>query len=133
MGRARGLRLLLDTPAVLWWVLGDERLSPRARDAIASADEALVSAVSAMEVATKFRIGKLPQAAPIAGDLHRCLPDHGFVPLALTLRHGDVAGMLRIPHNDPFDRLLIAQSQVEQVPLVSNETLFDDFGVRRLW
>ena len=63
---------------------------------------------------------------------HRII-EHGFVPLALTVKHGDRAGMLDIPHRDPFDRLLIAQAQIEDAYLVSNEALFDRFGVRRLW
>ena len=61
------------------------------------------------------------------------IAQHGFDPLELTMAHGDRAGMLAIPHRDPFDRLLIAQAPVEQAYLVSNEALFDTFGVLRLW
>lgn len=128
------MKLLLDTHAILWWLLGDERLSAQSREAIGRSDsEVLVSSVSAMEVGTKFRIGKLPEAAPIAGRLGERIAEHGFRALPLTLAHGDAAGLLHIPHRDPFDRLLIAQAQIEQAWLVSNEALFDQFGVRRLW
>jgi PIN domain nuclease of toxin-antitoxin system len=128
------LKLLLDTHAVLWWLLGDARLSVAARAAIDdSNDPVLVSSVSAMEVATKYRIGKLPEAAVIAGHFAEKIVEHGLEPLALTLAHGDLAGMLPFDHRDPFDRLLIAQAQIEQALLVSNEVLFDGFGVQRLW
>lgn len=128
------MKLLLDTHALLWWLLGDDRLSAKARDAIAaSSDAVFASSVSAMEVATKFRIGKLPEARPIAGNLAVKIEEHGFVPLPVSIVHGDVAGLLNFPHRDPFDRLLIAQAQVERAWLVSNEALFDQFGVRRLW
>lgn len=128
------MKLLLDTHTLLWWLLGDGRLSDLAREAIAAnANQTFVSSVSAMEVATKFRIGKLPEARPIAGNLASKIAQHGFTPLPVSVEHGDVAGLLEVPHRDPFDRLLIAQAQVEQAWLVSNEALFDQFGVRRLW
>jgi PIN domain nuclease of toxin-antitoxin system len=128
------VKLLLDTHAILWWLLGDARLSAEARTAIDDAGgPVLISSVSAMEVSTKYRIGKLPEAAAIAGQFTEKIVEHGFEPLALSLAHGDLAGMLDIPHRDPFDRLLIAQAQIEQAIFVSNESLFDRFGVRRLW
>ena len=134
MGRRARLRLLLDTHAVLWWLQGDEALSRRARDAIADdASEVFVSAASAMEITTKYRIGKLPRAARLARGFEEMLDSQGFTPLPISLRHAQVAGLLAIPHKDPFDRLLIAQAQIETLTLVSNEALFDGFGVMRLW
>ena len=128
------MRLLLDTHAILWWLLGNAKLSRVARDAIEMPGAlVMVSSVSAMEVATKYRIGKLPEATAIAGCMADRIVEHGFVPLDLTMAHGDLAGMLAIPHRDPFDRLLIAQAQIEQAYLVSNEAVFDRFGVLRLW
>lgn len=129
------MRLLLDTHAVLWWLLGDEQLSRRAREVIAArANEIFVSSVSAMEVATKYRLGKLPEAEGIAGRFIETVEAHGFRALPMTLEHGDRAGLLSIPHRDPFDRLLIAQALVENLGLVSNEKRFDVWGVvRRLW
>lgn len=128
------MKLILDTHAALWWLLDDPRLPERATNAIRNAEnEVYLSAVSAMEVATKFRIGKLPQAAAIAGRLADVSVAHAFIALPISLAHGDLAGSLQHRHGDPFDRLLIAQALIEQASLVSNETLFDDFGVRRLW
>jgi len=86
-----------------------------------------------MEVATKFRIGKLPHAALLAQDFEAIIADQGFAELPITVRHARAAGELNIAHKDPFDRLLIAQAQAEDMVLISNEALFDDFAVKRLW
>lgn len=128
------LRLLLDTHALIWWLAGDDALSDRAREAIADENNAVaVSAASAMEVATKFRIGKLSQAALLAQNFEAIIADQGFVELAINVHHARLAGEMNIAHKDPFDRLLIAQAQAEDMVLVSNEVLFDDFAVKRLW
>lgn len=128
------MRLLLDTHALIWWLAGDEALSNRAREAIGDeANSIAVSAASAMEVATKFRIGKLPNAALLAQDFEAIIADQGFVELAITIHHALRAGEMNIAHKDPFDRLLIAQAQSEDMVLISNETLFDGFAVKRLW
>jgi PIN domain nuclease of toxin-antitoxin system len=129
-----GLKLLLDTHALIWWLAGDEALSRRAREAIADeANSVAVSAASAMEVATKFRIGKLPDAALLAQEFEAIISDQGFTELAITVHHARLAGDMNISHKDPFDRLLIAQAQAEDMVLVSNEALFDSFAVQRVW
>lgn len=128
------MKLLLDTHALIWWLADDPALPEPAREGIAeAANEVFVSAASAMEVVTKHRLGKLPEAAELARDFETIVEDQGFRPLPISLRHAAVAGGLRIAHKDPFDRLLIAQSLVEGNVLVSNERVFDDFGVTRLW
>lgn len=128
------MRLLLDTHALIWWLAGDEALSLHARAAIADeANSVAVSAASAMEVATKFRIGKLAQAALLAQEFEAIVAGQGFAELAITLHHARLAGGMNIAHKDPFDRLLIAQAQAENMVLVSNEALFDGFAVQRLW
>jgi PIN domain nuclease of toxin-antitoxin system len=128
------MRLLLDTHALLWWLAGDEQLSPSARTAIADQDnDVFVSAASAWEIATKHRIGKLPAVAVIVADLDRVLLDQSFIGLPISIRHGQAGGALPGPHRDPFDRMLIAQAMLEELPLVSNEVVFDAYGVRRLW
>jgi PIN domain nuclease of toxin-antitoxin system len=128
------LRLLLDTHALIWWLAGDEALGLRAREAIADEDNAVaVSAASAMEIATKFRIGKLAQAALLAQNFDAIIADQGFTELPISIRHARMAGEMNIAHKDPFDRLLIAQAQAEDMALVSNEVLFDDFTVKRIW
>lgn len=128
------LRLLLDTHALIWWLAGDEALSRRARDAIADEiNEIAVSAASAMEIATKFRIGKLPGAALLAQSFEEIIAEQGFGELPISVHHARLAGEMNIVHKDPFDRLLIAQAQAEDMVLVSNEALFDGFAVKRLW
>ena len=128
------MRLLLDTHALIWWLAGDDALSRRAREAIANEDNPVaVSAASAMEVATKFRIGKLPNAALLAQNFEAIVAGQGFDSLAISIHHAKLAGEMNITHKDPFDRLLIAQAQAEDMMLVSNEVLFDDFAVKRLW
>lgn len=86
-----------------------------------------------MEIATKFRIGKLPEGRLLAGDFEDQLSAHGFSALSLTPKHAQFAANLLIANKDPFDRMLIAQSIIEGIPLVSNEAGFDDFGVSRIW
>ncbi len=128
------MKMLLDTHALLWWLAGDETLSQKARDEIGNTDnEIMVSAASAMEVATKFRIGKLPEAAYLARNFREAIGDQGFSELGISVRHALLAGEMAIPHKDPFDRLLMAQAMLEDLVLVSNEAVFDEFGVRRLW
>jgi PIN domain nuclease of toxin-antitoxin system len=128
------LRLLLDTHALIWWLAGDEALSRRAREAIADeVNEIAVSAASAMEIATKFRIGKLPGAALLAQSFEEVIAEQGFGELPISVHHARSAGEMNIPHKDPFDRLLIAQAQTEDMVLISNEALFDGFAVKRLW
>lgn len=128
------MRLLLDTHALIWWLAGDDALSGPARDAIGDESNTVaVSAASAMEVSTKFRLGKLPNATLLARDFERIVADQGFAELAISVRHARIAGEMNIAHKDPFDRLLIAQAQSEAMILVSNEALFDGFAVQRLW
>jgi PIN domain nuclease of toxin-antitoxin system len=128
------LRLLLDTHALIWWLAGDEAISRRAREAIADeVNDIAISAASAMEIATKFRIGKLPGAALLAQNFEEIIAEQGFGELPISVHHARLAGEMNIAHKDPFDRLLIAQAQVEDLVLVSNEALFDGFAIKRLW
>lgn len=128
------MRVLLDTHALIWFVAGSENLPVVARGVIADAgNEVFVSAVSAMEVTTKFRLGKLPSAAALANDFERVIAERGFLPLPITVGHAERAGAMAIPHKDPFDRLLIAQAMAEGMTLISNEAVFSSFGVGRLW
>ena len=128
------MRLLLDTCALLWWLAGSGRLSVAACRAIADEDnEVFVSAASAWEIATKHRLGKLPGAEELAADFSRCLAPQGFKELAISARDGQLAGGLQGSHRDPFDRMLIAQALNHDLVLVTNESLFDQYGVRRIW
>ena len=128
------MRLLLDTHALLWWLLDDPRLSRPAVAAIDSPDSrALVSAVSVFEIATKHRLGKLPLPLAMAADIAGAVEEQGFETLPLDPRTAEQAGRLPGPHRDPFDRLLIAQAMGGDLVLISNEVAFDRYGVRRLW
>ncbi len=126
--------LLLDTHALIWAAQEPELLSDKARAAIESTDNIVfASATSAMEIATKYRLGKLVVSPTLAEHFAEEVTGRGFVILPISADHGQRAGLLNIPHKDPWDRLLIAQSQIEGIRLVSNEKLFDDFHVSRYW
>jgi PIN domain nuclease of toxin-antitoxin system len=129
------VRLLLDTHAFLWWVFADAKLSRLARAAIDDDVEntVIVSADSAWEITTKYRIGKLADARVVADDVSGAVAAEGFNELAISVRHAQRAGNLVGHHQDPFDRMLIAQAMLEDLTLVSNERAFDAYGVRRLW
>lgn len=128
------MRILLDTHAFLWWLAGSDRLSETARTAVAEpANAILVSAASAWEITTKHRLGRLPGADVVAADVQASIEDQGFQQLPITVAHAERAGRLPGLHRDPFDRMLIAQSLAHDLPLVSIESLFDGYGIRRIW
>ena len=119
------MRLLLDTHALLWW-LADEGLTTPARDAIADpGNVVMVSAASAWEISIKKALGKL--AAP--DDLEHQVLASGFLPLQISLAHGVAAGRLERYHEDPFDRMLIAQARAEGLTIVTRDKRFDEYGV----
>jgi len=128
------LRALLDTHTLLWWILEDPALSQTARETIAeTSNTILVSAASAWELAIKFRLGKLPRAGDLVSNFLSEVEREGFQLLPISAEHGIRAGLLAGPHRDPFDRMLIAQSQAENTPIISNEIVFENYGIRRLW
>jgi len=128
------VKLLLDTHALLWWLAGDKQLSPTARWALEDeGNPVYVSAASAWEVATKHRLGRLPRIGPLAKDFAGEIARQGFLELAITLDDGQRAGALSGEHRDPFDRMLMAQAQANHLALVSNEEVFDHYGLIRVW
>jgi PIN domain nuclease of toxin-antitoxin system len=127
------LRLLLDTATLIWWVMGSQRLSLAACRAIEGAETVHVSAITAMELSTKFRIGKLPEAALLVSEFHDRMVDENFLPLPLEAAHALLAGQIDAAHRDPFDRMLAAQARVEQLAVVSPDTAFDVLGAQRIW
>ncbi len=128
------MRALLDTHTLLWWLADDPGLTRPARKIIADTKNILiVSAASAWEIATKVRLGKLPTAGSLVADFAGHLEREGFQFLSISVEHGIRAGLLAGSHKDPFDRMLIAQAQAENLPIVSNEALFDAYGLRRIW
>lgn len=127
------MRLLLDTHALIWWAGEPAQLGRAARDAIDDADEVRVSAVSVYEMSLKHALGKLPGVADLLPDLRGFMVAQQFRELPLSIAHADLAGRLPLDHRDPFDRMIVAQALSEDLTLVSNEDLFDRYGVRRLW
>lgn len=128
------MRLLLDTHALLWHLSGNELMSATARASITdSANIIVVSAASGWEITTKHRIGKLPDATRIAQDVEASLSGLGYELLPISMRHAQLAGALPGRHGDPFDRMLAAQAQIEAMPIISGDRVFDGFGVRRVW
>jgi PIN domain nuclease of toxin-antitoxin system len=128
------LRCLLDTHTLIWWMTSDSHLSKAANEMIGdTATTPVVSAVSAWEIATKVRLGRLPAAASLVHDFAADLTRLGIEILAVTAGHGIRAGLLPGPHRDPFDRMLIAQALSENIPIVSNDRALDAYGVFRLW
>jgi PIN domain nuclease of toxin-antitoxin system len=119
------VNLLLDTHAVLWW-LADQELNDEARDLIASPDNlVLVSAASVWEIAIKRSLGKLRTGE----DLVAAIDEAGFDPLPITFEHAEIAGALPAHHNDPFDRMLIAQAQVLGSAVVTRDAAFSAYSV----
>ncbi|MBP6013736.1 MAG: type II toxin-antitoxin system VapC family toxin [Alphaproteobacteria bacterium] len=128
------MRLLLDTHSLLWWMFDDKTLSRKAEKAIADdQNEVFVSAASAWEITTKFRVGKLPHAAVVANDVAASIDAEGFKALSVSLAHAQLAGALGGDHRDPFDRMLIAQAILENMLFVTNEARFDAYPIKRLW
>jgi PIN domain nuclease of toxin-antitoxin system len=123
------VRVLLDTHTLIWWATDDPKLSRDARSVLSSFDtEVFVSAASAWEVSTKVRIGKLPGAEMFAAEFPSRVGRLGFRELAISVEHGQRAGLLPGAHKDPFDRMLIAQAQAENMPIVSNERVWGSDG-----
>ena len=128
------MRLLLDTPAFIWWVNGSEQLPRRARRAIDDdANVVFVSAASAWEITTKYHRGRLDEAVAMAPVIPGAIADQGFGELPITVEDAARAGALPGPINDPFDRMLIAHALSRNLVLISNESTFDRYGIRRLW
>jgi PIN domain nuclease of toxin-antitoxin system len=127
------LRLLLDTSALIWWANDSVRLSRAARDGIRHAETVLVSAITAMELSTKLRIGKLPEARLLVEEFDARCANEGFVLLPLSHKHALFAGAIQAEPHDPFDRMIAAQAVVEGLTIVSSDIAFDALGARRLW
>jgi PIN domain nuclease of toxin-antitoxin system len=127
------MRLLLDTHTFIWW-LEDRGLSPAAREAVMTPTNSVyVSMVSAYEISLKVTIGKLPGCAALLPRFSETLLKAGFHHLEATVRHGLEAGRLPRHHRDPWDRVLAAQALGEDMSLVSNDAVFDAYGVTRVW
>jgi len=128
------VKILLDTHAFLWWATDDPRLSATARAAIGDeANNVLISAACAWEIATKHRLGKLGEAAGAVARFGELVAADGFEHLSVTYLHALRAGSYPSMHRDPFDRMLASQSELEGLPLVTRDPAFEDFGTKTLW
>jgi len=128
------VRFLLDTHTLLWCFSSSPSLSVRARRLVEDgSNEIFVSAASAWEIATKVRLGKLPTGEELIADFGRYLARLGFDDLPVSVSHAVRAGTLPGEHRDPFDRMLISQAQSENLPIISNDRIFDAFHVQRIW
>ena len=127
------MNLLIDTHVLLWWWTEEEQLSGRAKATILdSRNRSYVSAAVAWELAIKVNLGKL-DAREVVSNLKQLLIEEGFRRLAISTDHALRAGLLPMLHRDPFDRLLVAQAQALNSPIVSADAIFDRYGARRIW
>ena len=128
------MRVLLDAHALLWYTLGDPKLSATAKALILGpANEILMSPASYWEIAIKVSIGKLALQQPFEVFVDACQNKYGFRILHVEPKHAAALTSLPFHHKDPFDRLLIAQAMVEGIPIVSSDKDLDAYSVTRLW
>ena len=127
------MNLLIDSHVVLWWFSRSRKLSPPALAALQDLQNRVyVSAAVAWELAIRVNLSKL-EARSLVENLPQLLLEEGFRRLAISMDHALRAGLLPRHHNDPFDRMLIAQAQALNLPIVSADVIFDSYGVRRIW
>jgi PIN domain nuclease of toxin-antitoxin system len=125
---------LVDTHALLWWLFDDRRLSRRARAALRDPQNRIsVSSASAWEIAIKYRLRRLDSAKPLIDNFSGWVSQAGFVELPTTSAHAVRAGTWDVSHRDPFDRMLAAQSSLEELRLISRDPAFENFGLDPLW
>lgn len=128
------MKVLLDTCTLIWATLSPSSLSREARETIADeGNTILVSAVSAWEIAVKVRLGKVPGAEKLEREYLDVVEDAGYTLLAIDTESALRAGRLVADHKDPFDRMIAAQALGLDIPVLSPDSLLDQFGVRRVW
>ncbi len=125
--------LLLDTHTLLWYAANSPSLTTTASHAITQTPDVYVSAATAWEIRTKFRLGKLPGAVSVARDVGAAVRRMAFLELSIRLVDAELAGALPGAHGDPFDRMLAAQAIGHSLRVVSNDTALDALGVTRVW
>jgi len=128
------LKILLDTHTFLWFITNDKNLSPMAREIIEDSDnDRLLSIASLWEIAIKSSLGKLKSKAPFPQLIPVQLKINLIELLPIKISHLSLVSDLTFHHRDPFDRLLIAQSLVEDLPIISIDAQLDDYGIDRIW
>ena len=127
------MKLLIDTQCWLWMSASPEKLSERPRALlIAHSTKRLLSVASIWEIAIKYQLGKLPLPQAPSEYVPDRLRLTRTAPLTISVGHALRAGGLPVLHRDPFDRMLVAQALVEDVPVLSSDVQLDDYGIRRL-
>ncbi len=120
-----GMSYLIDTHIFLWWLFDDPKLHTDCREIIRySENRIIVSSASAWEIATKYRIGKLPEAKQLVEEYSQIFHQAKFIELAITTAHALRAGSLPIAHRDPFDRMIMAQAELENLPVITYDAAF---------
>lgn len=128
------MRVLLDTSALLWALVEPRRLSRDARTLLEDVEtQIFTSSVSAYEIARKYQIGKLATAAAVVKGYGNHLRELGAHELALSRIHAVTAARLPTPHRDPFDRLIAAQSLIEDIPVVTRDEAIASLGASTIW
>lgn len=128
------MRVLLDTQALLWFLLDDSRLPEHARAIIGDRENAVeVSPASYWEIAIKISLGKYALDEPLAGFFQRELRDNNLAILPILPVHAEQVASLPFHHRDPFDRLIIGQALAERIPVLSSDAQWDAYPIRRLW
>jgi PIN domain nuclease of toxin-antitoxin system len=126
--------LLLDTHTFLWFIGGDTALSLYARQLIEDrTNERRLSIASLWEMAIKASLGRLTLALSFTDLVAEHVHGNAIELFEILPRHLDVLTTLPFHHKDPFDRMIIAQSQAENMPILSRDSAFDDYAIRRLW
>ncbi len=122
--------MLLDTHIFLWWLFGDAHLPDGIRRYIECRDhDVWISAASVWEIATKYRLGKLEQARDVAKNTLVWIERTGFQSMPISVEQAQLAGAWDIPHQDPFDRMLAAQSKLENIPLATVDKALFQFAI----
>lgn len=122
--------MLLDTHVFLWWLFGDTHLPDGIRRYIECRNHnVLISAASVWEIATKYRLGKLRHAENVAKHTTAWIERAGFQSMSISVEHAQLAGAWDIPHRDPFDRMLAAQSKLENMPLATVDKALIQFPI----
>ena len=127
------MKLLLDTHTFLWFIEDSPRLSTEAKNLLESDTDLLISVASLWEIAIKINIGKLTLAQSFEAFIPAQIVKNAIELLPIAIEHLAVVTSLPLHHRDPFDRLLIAQAMVEQLPLVSIDEKFDPYNIKRVW
>jgi len=127
------MKLLLDTHTFLWFIDDSPQLSQKWKALLEADNELLLSIASLWEIAIKLRLSKLTVAMPVEVLMTQQLTQNDIALLPITVAPLMIVSTLPLHHRDPFDRLLIAQAMVEQMPIVSADPAFDAYPVQRLW